>query len=49
MCHCLCVFHHIWVLGVCVWGGGGVPKELVNHLVMHFVTLSSSKAQVLET
>ena len=39
---------YVFFTCVCV-GGGGVPRELVNNLVNHFVTLSSSKAQVLET
>ena len=30
-------------------GGGGSPKGLVHNLLMQFVTLGSSKIEVLET
>ena len=36
-------------LGVCVGGGGGLPRGLGHNLLMQFSRLSSSKMEISET
>ena len=43
------VFHPIWVLGVCVGGGGGSPNGVVCNLLMRLFALYSSKTEVSAT